>query len=321
MNFTKVTIETLPDGLDLLVAELEELGITGVEQSDPQELDSFLRGAGSHFDYVDQTLGTPETLPCTASVYLAQNEQGAQQLDAIHALLKSLHAQFGEACFGTLACNTKTVAEEDWANNWKQYFKPIEIGNTLVVCPTWEQYENPQGRAVMRLDPASAFGTGTHATTRLCLEQLEQTVHPGDRVLDLGCGSGILSLGALLLGAASITGVDIDQNSVRVSQENMEQNGIDAARYRLCQGDITANPMLRKDLGTGYDLVVANIVADVLIAMAPLFRGFLRQGGTLLVSGIIGPRAEEVKNAIVAQGFSFCGETLREDWACQQYTA
>lgn len=321
MNFTKATIETQPIGLDFLVAELEGLGITGVEQSDPLELEEFLRGAGAHFDYVDQTLGTPETLPCTASVYLAQNEQGEEQLRAIRALLASLHTQYETSFLGSLALRTQTVAEEDWANNWKQYFKPIEVGKALVVCPTWEQYENREGRAVMRLDPASAFGTGAHATTRICLEQLEQTVRPGDRVLDLGCGSGILSLGALLLGAKEVMGVDIDQNSVRVSQENMEQNEMDTTRYQLFQGDIITDQTLRETLGAGYDLVVANIVADVLIAMAPLFGRFLRPGGTLLVSGIIGQRAEEVKNAILAHGLSFCSETLQEDWACQQYTA
>lgn len=194
-----------------------------------------------------------------------------------------------------------TIKEEDWADNWKQYYKPEHIGQRLVIRPTWEPY-HPQHDELV-LDPGSAFGTGQHETTRLCLELLEQHVRPGARVLDMGCGSGILSIAALKLGAARAVAIDIDPYAVHTAARNAEINGFGIELFRPLVGNITADLALSGAVGDGYELIVANIVADVIIAMRELFFQKLKMAGTLIVSGIIDARADETEQALCAAGF------------------
>lgn len=315
MNWIETQIITASAGVDALCAMLTDLGIKGFSIADPADFQEFLQNKEGKWDYIDQDLLGMAQGDTTVTVYLPDNAQGAEQLVALRAMLTQIHARDDAQLFGTLELTLKNVREEDWANNWKQYFKPFTVGDRLLIKPSWETCENPRNRAVLEIDPASSFGTGQHHTTRLCLELLEQLMHPGDRVLDLGCGSGILSIGALLLGASGATAVDIEENAAATATENARKNHIDPTLYRVFCGNVLENEALCREIGDGYDLICANIVADVLIAMKQLFRRFLRPEGTLIVSGIIMERRDEVLDQLKSAGFTLLEVREKEGWA------
>ena len=254
---------------------------------------------------------------CDTSVtfYLPDDAQGAEQLSGIRNLLTNLKTGQNAEFFGSLELSVNNVREDDWANNWKQYFKPFPVGEKLYIKPSWEKIPEDTDRTVLEIDPASSFGTGQHHTTRLCLELSESVLHQHDKILDLGCGSGILSIGAMLLGADSAAAVDIVDNSVRTALENAEKNHIRPEVYHTYCGDICSDAELREKIGSGYDLIYANIVADVLIAMSKLFGTFLKSSGHLIVSGIIIERADEVLNELEANGFEKITVREKEGWA------
>lgn len=315
MNWIETQIITASAGVDALCAMLTDLGIKGFSIADPADFQEFLQNKEGKWDYIDQDLLGMAQGDTTVTVYLPDNAQGAEQLVALRAMLAQIHARDDAQLFGTLELTLKNVREEDWANNWKQYFKPFTVGERLLIKPSWELCENPWNRAVLEIDPASSFGTGQHHTTRLCLELLEQLMHPGDRVLDLGCGSGILSIGALLLGASGATAVDIEENAAATATENARKNHIDPTLYRVFCGNVLEDETLCREIGDGYDLICANIVADVLIAMKQLFRQFLRPEGTLIVSGIIMERRDEVLDQLKSAGFALLEVREKEGWA------
>lgn len=315
MNWIETQIITASAGVDALCAMLTDLGIKGFSIADPADFQEFLQNKEGKWDYIDQDLLGMAQGDTTVTVYLPDNAQGAEQLVALRAMLAQIHARDDAQLFGTLELTLKNVREEDWANNWKQYFKPFTVGERLLIKPSWELCENPWNRAVLEIDPASSFGTGQHHTTRLCLELLEQLMHPGDRVLDLGCGSGILSIGALLLGVSGATAVDIEENAAATATENARKNHIDPTLYRVFCGNVLEDETLCREIGDGYDLICANIVADVLIAMKQLFRQFLRPEGTLIVSGIIMERRDEVLDQLKSAGFALLEVREKEGWA------
>lgn len=315
MNWIETQIITASAGVDALCAMLTDLGIKGFSIADPADFQEFLQNKEGKWDYIDQDLLGMAQGDTTVTVYLPDNAQGAEQLVALRAMLAQIHARDDAQLFGPLELTLKNVREEDWANNWKQYFKPFTVGERLLIKPSWELCENPWNRAVLEIDPASSFGTGQHHTTRLCLELLEQLMRPGDRVLDLGCGSGILSIGALLLGASGATAVDIEENAAATATENARKNHIDPTLYRVFCGNVLEDETLCREIGDGYDLICANIVADVLIAMQQLFRQFLRPEGTLIVSGIIMERRDEVLDQLKKAGFALLEVREREGWA------
>ena len=314
MNWIETQIITASAGVDALCAMLTDLGIKGFSIADPADFQEFLQNKEGKWDYIDQDLLGMAQGDTTVTVYLPDNAQGAEQLVALRAMLAQIHARDDAQLFGTLELTLKNVREEDWANNWKQYFKPFTVGERLLIKPSWEMCENPWNRAVLEIDPASSFGTGQHHTTRLCLELLEQLMRPGDRVLDLGCGSGILSIGALLLGASGATAVDIEENAAATATENARKNHIDPTLYRVFCGNVLEDETLCREIGDGYDLICANIVADVLIAMQQLFRQFLRPEGTLIVSGIIMERRDEVLDQLKKAGFALLEVREKEGW-------
>ena len=199
-------------------------------------------------------------------------------------------------------------AEEDWRNNWKKYFNPIKVGKNLLIRPSWRDDYDPQGRIVLSIDPGLAFGTGSHETTRLCLEMCEKYMKKGDSVLDVGCGSGILGIATLLLGAEKAVGVDIDEAAVRTAEENAEINGVGDRFTAIC-GSFT-------DKVTGkYDIVLANIVADAIMFLSKGIRDFMKDDAVYVMSGIIDTRAEEVKNS-VSEHFDIIEEHIENGWAC-----
>ena len=196
---------------------------------------------------------------------------------------------------------------------WTQYFKPFPVGRTFLIKPSWETVDDAGGRRILEIDPASSFGTGSHDTTQLCMAALEDTVRGGETLLDMGTGSGILAIAAAMLGADVRTVVDIDENCLKTAAENAAKNGVSIGRG-LC-GDALRDERLADALGTGYDVIVANIVADVIIGMAPLFYGKLASGGTLICSGILNERADEVRAALARAGFSVLRCARGGDWS------
>ena len=242
----------------------------------------------AHVDLIEQELLERDRTHSLIHVYIKQEKDALECVEFIKARLDAEGIEYETSIVG--------VNEEDWANNWKQYYHTQRIGKRIIVTPSWEEYTPVEGEVQMRLDPGMAFGTGTHDTTRLCLELLEEVVTPETRILDVGTGSGILSVGGVLLGAPSALGVDIDPVAVKVANENAEINEVSGKTEFVC-GDLTDK------VHGKFEIVTANIVADVIIRLLSTVKNYLLKGGVLIVSGIIDTRADEVENACHEAGF------------------
>ena len=304
MRWLEVHIDTNHAGLDTVQALLSSLDVDGVMVEDGEEFQDFLENNRDYWDYVDEDLERRMVGRSRITFYLEAREAGFAKLGEVRIALEGLKREGRD--LGTLLMTLEDVEDADWENNWKQYYKPMEIGERLLVVPQWEEAD-PGDRVPLYLDPGLTFGTGAHATTRLCLTALETLVRGGERVLDLGCGSGILSVAALRLGAGSALAVDIDDKCRTAARENAGLNGIGPDRLDILVGNLLTDEAAAEKIGGGYDLVLANIVADVIIALAPRVRGLLSPGGTFLCSGIIEGRADETANALTANGV-----TIRE---------
>ena len=318
MNWLELHIDTTHAGLEPVETLLSSLGIDGVVIDDETEFQDFLENNHQYWDYVDEDLEKEMQGKSRVTFYLQADEEGFAKMGEVRIALENLK-KTAQAC-GTLLMTMDSLQDADWENNWKQYYKPMEIGERLLVIPQWEQ-EDPKvrkalegGRVPLILEPGLTFGTGSHATTRLCLTALEQAVQGGEKVLDLGCGSGILSIAALKLGAASALAVDIDDKCLDVAYENAAMNGIGRDRYTVLAGDILTDEALRSELGGGYDVVLANIVADVIIGLGPMVRSLLRENGVFLCSGIIDTRAEEVADKLRQAGLEILDTRSSEGW-------
>ena len=313
MDFLKVEVYTRSEAVDILVMRLSELGINGFEIHDSADFDEFLENKDANWDYVDDELMGLKTVPTHITLYLQDNAQGLETLAELKGVMKELCEREPEL-YGEFDIRVGNVREEDWANNWKKYYKPFKVGEKLIVKPSWEDVGDTDGRKILEIDPASSFGTGQHHTTKMVMELLEGVIKGGERMLDLGCGSGILSIAGLLLGAKSASMVDVFENAVNTAAENVRKNGFGDDSFTARRGNIIDDEALRSALGGGYDLITANIVADVIIAMSGLFGGFLKEDGTLIVSGIIDERLDEVMTALTAAGFSASEKRNAEGW-------
>ncbi len=314
MNWTEVSITTNTEGIEVLTARLLNIGISGIRIENSEDFQEFLDGTQTYWDYVDDELMYLKDCETRVILYLPENTQGA---DMMSALKQSIEELKKSELYGSLEITINNVKEEDWENNWKQFFKPLYIGEKLLIKPSWEKIADTQGRKVLQIDPGMSFGTGTHETTKMCLEVMQKFGLEDKEVLDLGCGSGILSIGALLFGARHANLVDIDQNSVRIAAENLGINDFGSDKYKTFCGDITSNEQLRENIGyKKYDYIFANIVADVLKAFAPYFAKFLKDDGKLIVSGIIIERKDEVLDEIQKYGFKLESVEGLNAWAC-----
>ena len=301
MAWLELTIEAEDGAVDRVIAKLHDQGITDLVIEDEAEFLSFLENNKQYWDYVDEDLRAAMAGKSRVIFYLEATEAGERELARLEAALACQIAK-------------REIQEEDWANNWKKYYRPIPIGERLLVVPQWEEVDIGR-RIPIRLDPGLIFGTGSHPTTRRCLEVVETLAAPGQQVLDLGCGSGILSIAALLLGADHATACDIDPKAPDVVRANAAWSGLDETRLTVYYGDILAKGPLRTEFGkVQYDLILANIVADVLISLAEFTAPWLAPGGHMVCAGIIHGREAEVERALVKGGFRVVERFQDGDW-------
>ena len=302
MQWIEAAFRSSPEDIDAFCERLTALGAEGLVIEDEADFRRFLEQNRQYWDYVDEELESRYRGVSRVKLYVEDTPEGRAQL-----------AAFTD---GTgLEPECRTVADEDWAESWKQYYKPIEIGERLLILPSWEPIPEAPERLVLRLDPGLAFGTGGHATTRMCLEALEKYAGPEKFVLDLGCGSGILSIAALVLGASRAAAVDIDPKAVDVAYENAAMNGIGRDRYTVRAGNVLSDPALVEELSTGdYALVLANIVADVIIPLSAQVHRVLAPGGVFLCSGIIDTRSGEVAAALERSGLECMEKREQNGW-------
>ncbi len=260
----------------------------------------------AHIDLIDEDLLQKDRTKAIVHIYISPEENPAE---AVAFLQERYTAEGIESEILLNQCKN-----EDWENNWKQYFHPIPVGEKLLIRPTWEDEFEAGDRKVLNIEPGLAFGTGTHETTRLCLETLEKHIKDGTTVLDIGCGSGILSIAALLLGAKEVTGVDIDALAVKTALENGEVNNFYPPEYNILQGNLT-------DKVSGkFDVVVANIVADVIILFCKDVASFMKDDAVFITSGIIDTREQDVIDAFNKYGFKVKARHTEGGWVCFECT-
>lgn len=304
IKWLEVVVNTTPEQLDQVCAKLAAAGMDSVVIEDEQDFLRFMEQNKQYWDYVDQELLDRMKGVTRVKFYVTDDADGRAQLDRYtHGLGQEY--------------TTTVLTDNDWAYSWQKYYKPLEIGKRLYVVPDWLREEPvPQGRTPFYLNPGLTFGTGSHASTQLCLEGVEEHTVPGRDVLDLGCGSGILSIAALCLGAKTAVAVDIDPKAVDVAYENAALNGIGRERYTVRAGNVLSDPALAKELAQRkYHLILANIVADVIIPLAPQVPHLLEEGGTFLCSGIIDTRTCEVEAALKKAGLTLLKKREKNGWA------
>ena len=312
MKWIRFTLDTHTDAVDMLSYMLDEIGVEGIEIEDHVPLSE----EDKKKMFVD-ILPDPEDNDGTAKVHFYMEPENCNP-EKIMMQVQDIFQEVKQFCnIGKGTISLSETEDKDWINNWKTFFKPFRAADNIVIKPTWETYEKEnEDDILIEIDPGIAFGTGSHETTKLCIQALDKYVKKGDSVLDVGCGSGILSIAALKLGAAHATAIDIDEMAVKVAAENMEVNHIPASQYTLFDGDLITNSFLKVKAGTGHDIVVANILADVIIPLTGVIRPHLKKGGLYITSGIINTKEEEVREALIANGFEILGVEYMKEWCC-----
>lgn len=320
MDWIKLSISTTTEGIEAVCAVLMEQGIAGVEIDDSTDFHNFLENNRDKWDYVDEDLLKAHESGSYVSFYVTDDTEGKETVSLVKDALLALKSQDADSEYGTLEISGTNMKEEDWSENWKQYFKPLNVGDKILILPEWETLAEPTDRTVFTVNPGMSFGTGAHHTTQLCIKALEKHLENGMTVLDLGCGSGILSIISLLLGADHATAVDIDENAVKIAVENAEKNNIDLSKYRTMAGNVTCDEVLFSKISDRkYDIVLANIVADVIIGIKDIVPAFLKDGGILITSGIIEERFSDVFDAYKETDFIPVSEEHQGGWASLVY--
>ena len=315
MQWLELTVQTTPQVIDLVAANLTMLGYDRFILDDESDFQAFLEENRQYWDYVDEDLARSMQGVSRIRIYLEDGPDAEAQVEDLRAGLAIMRERLADLDPGTLELTTRRVRDEDWENSWKQYYRPIPVGQRLLVVPEWMQPEGYEDRIRVMLDPGMSFGTGAHASTQMCLSALEQHIRGSERVLDLGSGSGILSIAALLLGADRAFGVDVDPMAADVARENAAINGLGPDRFTSRAGDVLTDEALMAELSAEpWDVVLANIVADVIIPLSAVVPKLLRAGGVFICSGILNVRLDEVKAAIEGAGLRIDRIETLDDW-------
>ncbi len=308
MNWIETKITTATENLDAVCDALYGIDVTEFVISDKEDFKEFLENNRKYWDYVDEALEKLKTAESCITIYLSADDEGAANLAKIRQAVNNLAIK-------GVALHTNDVKDEDWSENWKQYYKPIEVGERVIIVPEWEEVPDTD-RVKFIINPGCSFGTGSHESTRMCIEEMEKHMKSGSKILDLGCGSGILSVIGLLLGASDATAVDIDPMAVETAYSNLELNGLPRENYHGYDGDITTDETLLATLSENkYDIVLANIVADVIINLSGCFREFMMPSSILICSGIIIERKDEVRRVLENAGLEIINERVMGEWA------
>ena len=320
MQWTKATIKTTTHGVEIVTSLLIDLGIYSVEIIDPQEMEEFLAKGSPYWDYVDEELlaAKDKNQDVLVIFYTGLDEESANLVHKVKDKLLA-HSQ-NHQHLGTLSLETTIADDQDWINQWKQYFKPISIGRLLVV-PEWDKAQHTS-EIILTIDPGQAFGTGQHATTKLCIEALQKWLQPNANIMDIGCGSGILSIASLLLGAQNVVACDIDPAASAITKKNASLNPVNLQALTVYTGNILEDNDLQQNLlqhtthAGGYDIVIANIVADVIIQLSAFVTSFLKPGGLFIASGIISERMADVEQALISYRLNIIESITSDGWCC-----
>ncbi len=298
MNWTEITIKVSKENTDLAAAIANMTVPYGIYIEDYSDLEEMAEEI-AHINLIDESLLAKDRDVSLIHIYISECDNALESLEFLKERFIAENISF------TIA--DKGVDDKDWNENWKKYFHVSEIGKKLVIVPSWEEYDNKDGRVELHIDPGAAFGTGTHATTSLCLSLLENYINDNTTMLDIGTGSGILSIASVLLGAESAIGIDIDAQSVKTAKENAEINNI-SENCEFIVGDLTDK------ISGKYNVICANIVADVIIKLFEDVENFLEENGVFIISGIIDIRKDDVLAAAAKKGFSIVKECYKDNW-------
>ena len=298
MNWTEITVKIPTEYTDTAAAIANMTVPYGIYIEDYSDLEAKAEEI-AHIDLIDEELINKDRTEALIHIYISECDNAAEALAFLKERLTVENIPF--------FCGAEGVNDADWSENWKKYFHATEIGDKLAIVPSWEEYDNKENRKILHIDPGAAFGTGTHATTSLCLSMLENYVAEGSKMLDIGCGSGILSIASVLLGAETAVGVDIDAQSVKTAKENAELNNV-SGKTEYIVGD------LADKISGKYNVVCANIVADVVIRLLGDVRTFMEENAVLLVSGIIDARENDVLAAAEKHGFKVKEKQYKDNW-------
>ena len=305
MAWLEITVKTAATGVDAAAAALTAAGFADLVIEDQEQFEDFLQENRACWDYIDEELQQKLRGLSQIKLYLEDTDRAGL------ARLERLTEKLG------LPMTAVPMAETDWEESWKENYPAVEVGDRFVVLPYWLEKEDHGTRLPVILDPGLTFGTGAHPSTQMVLQAMEKLVLPGSACLDLGSGSGILSIAALRLGAKSAVGVDIDPKAEGIARENAALNGFGAPEFTALTGNVTADRGLMERLGQNtYDMVLVNIVADVIIGLCPVLPAFLTERSTLICSGILDTRLADVLAAVKGAGLTVTGVYEKEDWRC-----
>ena len=311
MKWTKLTVETTTEATDMLSYLLDAKGIEGIEIEDKIPLSEADKKA-MFIDILPEL--PPDDGVAYISCYLDEDVDTDELCSYIEQELKEMSTYMN---VGTGKISIGETEDKDWMNNWKEFFHPFRLEENIVIQPTWtEEAEVKEGDIVINIDPGTAFGTGSHETTKLCISNLKKYISETTEVMDAGCGSGILSIIAMKLGAKRVYGIDIDELAVQASKENLELNRISSDCYDIVKGDVIGDKEFAKSVAKigQYDIVVANILADVIIPLSAVIRPFMKEKAVFITSGIINTKEEAVKQALIENGFEIVDISYMGEW-------
>ena len=314
MDYLEITLQTASAGIEIVANALTSGGFDSLVVEDQAEYENFLEDNRAYWDYIDEDFQAELQGLSRIKLYLEVDGTEEKQLEKLGKIIAYLRKRFPDKNLGSLELERKLLPETNWEESWKDNYPPQPVGEKLIVLPCWNP-EDTQGRIPVILDPGLTFGTGAHPSTQMVMEFLEELAKPGMKVIDLGSGSGILSIAALRLGAESAIGVDIDPKAEDIARENAGYNGYGDPAFRAVTGNVTEDRDLMESLAAGgYDIVLVNIVADVIIGLAPVLGNFLREGSVVLCSGILDVREQDVTAALKAAGLEIIARKEKEDW-------